>query len=471
MATARPAVQGAAADRTLALAREVLAIGLEDLEAGDRAQLGRLILDHLACVYRGSSLSWSRALADWARPYDGSGRAAIIGGPLKVGAPIAALVNATAAHGLELDDTHDVSVSHPGAVVIGAALAVAQQRGLGGAALLPAIAAGYEVIGRVGAATGAAAIIEEGFHPTALFGSFGAATAAAHLMRFDADTLGRAFGLALSMAGGSMQFAEDALATSVKRLHGGYSAHHGVLATELASAGLAGPSRAFDGRYGLCNLFGSTPDLDHLSHRAGAPLEIHRISFKPYPCCRLFHSTIDALESATDGFSLERARIRRIRIGGPSIMATQHMQRRPRSVMAAQYSLPHTLAASLLYGPRAVEGYGEAAMANPSLHALADLVEAETDDEMEAAFPAHFGSTLLIEIDGEPPRHVKVLDSLGTPVRPMTRDALIAKFDELVAPTGLALGGAAVAERLDRLSEASTLDDVLAPFRNTPKPT
>ncbi len=469
MATARPAIQVEAVDRTLDLARETLAFTHAALSETDRAQLGRLILDHLACVYRGSSLTWSRALADWAAPYDGSGRAAIIGGGRHVAPPIAALVNATAAHGLELDDTHDESVSHPGAVVIGAALAVAQQRGLGGAALLPAIAAGYEVIGRVGAATGAATIIEDGFHPTALFGSFGAAAATAHLMGLSAETLSRAFGLALSMAGGSMQFAEDALATSVKRLHGGYSAHHGVLAAELASAGLAGPSRAFDGRYGLCQLYGAAPDLDRLVRRSGAPLEIHRISFKPYPCCRLFHSTIDALEQATDGFTLDPARIRRINVGGPSIMATQHMQRRPRSVMAAQYSLPHTLAAALLHGPRAVEGFSESAMADVKLHALADLVEAEADSEMEAAFPAHFGSTLMLEVEGAPIRRVKVLDSLGTPARPMTRDALIAKFDQLVAPTGLALGGAVIAETIDHLGAASTLDELLEPFLKTPR--
>lgn len=471
MATARPTLRDEAADRTLGLAREVLALRLDQLSEADRTQLGRLILDHLACAYRGASLSWSRALADWARPYDGSGKAAVLGGPLRVAPPIAALVNATAAHGLELDDTHDESVSHPGAVVIGTALAVAQQRGLGGAALLPAIAAGYEMIGRVGAATGAATVIEAGFHPTALFGSFGAAAAAAHLMKLDAATLSRAFGLALSMAGGSMQFAEDSVATSVKRLHGGYSAHHGVLAAELAAAGLAGPARAFDGRYGLCNLYGAKPSLERLEPRPGAPLEIHRISFKPYPCCRLFHSTIDALEQATEGFRLDHARIRKIRVGGPAIMATQHMQYRPRSVMAAQYSLPHALAASLLYGPRAVEGYSEAAMTDPVLQALADRVEAETDATMEAAFPAHFGSTLSLEIEGAAPHRVAVLDSLGTPARPMTIEALIAKFNELVAPTGFTLSGAAVAAGLERLAEAATLDGLIAPFRAVSKPT
>jgi 2-methylcitrate dehydratase PrpD len=147
------------------------------------------------------------------------------------------------------------------------------------------------------------------------------------------------------------------------------------------------------------------------------------------------------------------------------------MQRRPQSVMAAQYSLPHTLAASLLYGPRAVEGYSEAAMANPALHALADRVEAETDSEMEAAFPAHFGSTLMIEIEGAPPRRIKVLDSLGTPARPLTQEGLAAKFDELVAPTGLGVHGAAVVATLERLGNAPALNAVLAPFGKVPKPT
>jgi 2-methylcitrate dehydratase PrpD len=290
-------------------------------------------------------------------------------------------------------------------------------------------------------------------------------------MALDAEALDRAFGLALSMAGGSMQFAEDASATSVKRLHGGYGAHHGVLAAELASAGLAGPAHAFDGRYGLCRLYGAKPRLDRLIRRPGAAREIHRISFKPYPCCRLFHSTIDALEQATDGFALEHARIKKLKVGGPTIMATQHMQRRPRSVMAAQYSLPHALAAALVYGPRAIEGYDEAAMANPAIQVLADRVEAETDAEMEAAFPIHFGSTLTLEIEGAPSRRVAVLDSLGTPAKPMTRAALIAKFDQLVAPTGVGLSGAAVAERVEQMKNAATLDALIAPFQAEAKPT
>jgi 2-methylcitrate dehydratase PrpD len=139
--------------------------------------------------------------------------------------------------------------------------------------------------------------------------------------------------------------------------------------------------------------------------------------------------------------------------------------------MAAQYSLPHALAAALVYGPRAIEGYDEAAMANPAIQVLADRVEAETDAEMEAAFPIHFGSTLTLEIEGAPSRRVAVLDSLGTPAKPMTRAALIAKFDQLVAPTGVGLSGAAVAEHVEQMKNAATLDALIAPFQAEAKPT
>ncbi|HNU08722.1 MAG TPA: MmgE/PrpD family protein, partial [Pyrinomonadaceae bacterium] len=82
----------------------------------------------------------------------------------------AALVNGTAAHGFELDDTHDETMSHPGCTVIPAALAVAAEVGASQRQLLGAIAAGYETIGRIGLLCNAMQMVERGFHPTALLG-------------------------------------------------------------------------------------------------------------------------------------------------------------------------------------------------------------------------------------------------------------------------------------------------------------
>ena len=427
-------------DYTALLAEQLATLNSDALSEADRAQIKRLMLDHVGVCLRGAGLPWSRSLRDWANSFSGSGESAVFGTALRTAPNVAALVNATAAHGMELDDTHDSSVSHPGAVVIATALAAGTARRATGGEIMAAIAAGYETMGRVGRAVGASEVIEFGYHPTALFGGFGAASAAAKLIGLEASGIISAWGLMLSMAGGSMQFSEDPLGTTVKRLHGGYGAHNGILAAEFAALDIAGPSRAFDGRYGLGNLFGQNPDFGQLAQGEGEALEIHRISMKPYPCCRLFHSTIDALREVTADFSLAHSDIAHIKVGGPAIMATQHMLRRPVSVMAAQYSLPFSLGASLVHGPSEYEAYGEDKFEDTAILRLCDVVEVVEDREMEAAFPEHFGSWVELRTLGGETNRSDVLDSFGTPARPMDMTAIEDKIAGLLAPLQTAPG-------------------------------
>ncbi|NQV81441.1 MAG: MmgE/PrpD family protein [Alphaproteobacteria bacterium] len=418
-------------DRTRALADWVASLSIADLSNADGDQLHKLILDHLGVCYRGAFLPWGAALQRYAQTYSGTGKAVVFASDLKVTPAVAALVNATCAHGLEHDDTHDEGMSHPGAIVIAVALAIASDKGLSGREVLPAIVAGYEVMARAGMACGPD-IMHHGFHPTALFGGFGAATAAAKLFGLSAQSIVETWGLMLSMAGGSMQFSQDPHGTVVKRLHGGYGAHNGTMAAQLAGLGIAGPAQAFDGTYGLCNLFSASPDPDRLVRPAGAPYEIHRISFKPYPSCRLFHSTIDALRTVTDGFSPTKDAIEKIVVGGPAVFQTQHMMYRPTSMMAAQYSLPFVLGAALVAGPHSEQVFADANLGDQQVLAMGDRVTAVIDDKLEKAFPAHFGSWVEVTFKGGEIRQVEVMDSYGTPANPMDGAALLEKFTGLV---------------------------------------
>lgn len=421
-------------DRTGLLAEEMAGLSCGSLSPEDLEQVKRLLLDHVGVTRRGADMPWFRALAGWAATLGNGDGCVIVGTRARAAPCIAALVNATAAHGMELDDTHDESLSHPGAPVIAAALAAGSATGASGAAVIAAIVAGYEVMARVGMAAGADEVIERGFHPTALFGGFGAATAAAKLYDLDASEMAQAWGLVLSAAGGSMQFSQDPSGTTVKRLHAGYGAQHGVMAAEHARLGIAGPARAFDGRYGLCALFGQNPRPERLERTEGRPFQIHRISLKPYPCCRLFHSTIDALREVTRDFTTPDEAIAGIRVGGPDILASQHMLRRPQSVMAAQYSLPYAMAASIAYGPGRYEAYEEDCLADSRILALADRVDAVADDAMQAAFPAHFGSWVELTAPDGSRRRTEVLDSYGTPARPLAADAITEKISGLFGP-------------------------------------
>jgi len=406
-------------------------------------------------------------MREWANAHGSKGQSPLFACPDSASPAIAAFVNATAAHGLELDDTHDESISHPGAPVIAAAVALAVPRESNADALFAAINAGYEVVGRIGAATNAARVVEHGFHPTSLFAGFGVTAAAACLYGFDATRLQRAWGLMLSMAGGSMQFSQETVGTTVKRLHGGLAALHGVMAADLAALDIYGPEQALEGRYGLVNIFGRDQEPARLSApHADAP-EIHRISFKAYPCCRFFHSTLDALHEVTDGFSIDAQTITRYRIGGPELLSTQHVVRRPQSEMAAQYSLPFVIGAATIFGPRSVEPYSDAELANKNILEIADQVDVVIDASLQAKFPDHFGSWIEIELRDGSVRRAEVLDSIGTPANPMTTDDLIDKFDSLIAPIDNVLHGGDVARAIKSLNNAASIKALFARFQGS----
>jgi len=450
-------------ERTQKLADWIIDFNPARLDAAQREALRLLMVDSLACSASGAYLPWGRNLAEWARDYEASGPCPIIGADFAASAPIAALLNATAAHGLEMDDTHDASLSHPGAAVVATALAVGVETNASEEAIFGALAAGYEATARVGMAAGAA-VLEYGFHPTALFGGFGAAAAAARLYGCTAQELVDAWGTLLSMVGGSGQFSQDARGTVVKRLHGGFGAKNGIMAVQWARHGIAGPAGAVDGRYGLIRLF-SQGDADEtkLDMDDKRPLAFTVLSLKPYPCCRLFHSTIDAAREIVGELPMEDiSQIERIDVGGPNVFPDQHMIRRPTSMMAAQYSLPWCMAVALDAGPFDASGYKEDNLSHPARQVLADKVYGYADAEMQAAFPDHFGSWIEMSFADGTKRKVTRLDSYGTVSHPMSRDDIVSKADGLLSQLPLTLIGSELAEHISRIGEPGGLSRLMA---------
>ena len=165
--------------------------------------------------------------------------------------------------------------------------------------------AGYEATGRLGMIIGRA-LIERGAHPTATLGVFGAAAAAGQLAGLDDAQLGHAFGIAGSMAAGTMAFTEDPHGTMVKRLFGGLPAERGVLAVELARRGLTGPRGAIDGRYGVAAVLADTAFDVPLAAAPGGYV-VGDTSVKLYACCKNFHALIDAI-AEVPARGLRRAR-------------------------------------------------------------------------------------------------------------------------------------------------------------------
>ena len=219
-------------------------------------------IDIVACLIAGADDAAPRrafaAVADL-----GPGPATVVGQKQSLPAPHAALVNGTAAHALDFDDNFHPLAGHATAVLAPALLALAEERGAGGSAVLDAYAVGLEVIGRIGDGVNLQHY-ERGWHSTSTVGAIGAAAACARLMGLDADGVQRAISLGSSLAGGSKR----QFGTMAKPLHAGFAAQHGLLAARLAAAGVSATAEPLDGPWGFRDLFAG-PDSPGFRQAAG----------------------------------------------------------------------------------------------------------------------------------------------------------------------------------------------------------
>jgi 2-methylcitrate dehydratase PrpD len=286
---------------------------------------------------------------------------------------------------------------------------------------------GYEAMGRIGSVVGNV-LIQRGFHPTAQAGVFGATAAAGLVLGLDLTKLTRAFGLASSMSSGSMKFTQDAEGTMIKRMHAGMPSERGVLAAKLAASGFTGPRAAIEGPYGFATIFTGIDNLTRMVDGLGRSFEIDSISIKLYPCCRMFHSLIEAIAEcrAMPGFQADQ--IVSVEAYGPRNMLDGHLEFRPASTMAAQYSLPYTIAAATMLDPADPDSFSVETMQRPDVLAVADKVKPNFSAELEALFPKRVPARVVFEMKDGRKLGSTVLDSRSTPQKPIGRAEIVAKF-------------------------------------------
>src|SRR5712692_4509989 len=285
----------------------------ERLDDDGRARTRELLLDLIGVALAGSRQPSSPPAAEVALGLGGNGEASVFGVERRTSAVWAALANGTAAHAVELDDVTTESSLHPGVAVIPSALALAEELHATPQALLEAIVAGYEVTMRVGNALNPASAYARGFHPTGVAGVFGATLAAGRLLGLEVEALTHALGIAGTLAAGSLEYLADGAWT--KRLNPGWAGHAGITAARLARAGFTGPASVFEGRLGVLHAYSDAPFPERLLADLRRPLQVMRVSIKPYACCRYNHGLIDCVLRLVQAHDFATSDVERIRLG------------------------------------------------------------------------------------------------------------------------------------------------------------
>ncbi|MEO7937847.1 MAG: MmgE/PrpD family protein [Burkholderiaceae bacterium] len=402
-----------------------------DVPTDTLLQAKHLVLDGLGIALASGNYPYARqTLAAAQELCSGEGLVPVIGLHTQLPARDAALVNGLLVHGLDYDDTHAGSVVHATASVFPAAFSMACQQDRTGRELLLAYVAGMEVATRVGLVAGGI-FHKAGFHPTSLAGIFGCVIAAARLRGLTVEQTIHAQGIALSMAGGTLEFLQDGAGT--KRLHPGWAASSAIAAVTLAHKGMTGPRAAYEGRFGLyashlgaaqsqCNMALATQGL-------GQEWEIHRVAVKPIPACHFVHACVDAASALSPAWTSGTVRrvVARVAEGYmPVVCEPVTQKRRPSNSYEAQFSMHYAVATALRFGKFSLEALEQRSMDDPQTLQIADLVTCEVDPD--ADYPKYFPGEVVLEFeDGRRLAHKEPINR-GAPGRPIEHNEIVRKF-------------------------------------------
>lgn len=383
-------------------------------------QVKRVFLDYICTAITGSDTEVSRLVYHSIQEIEGEGKYNVIGHEKGLSITNAAFINGTSAHCLDLDDGHSAGSIHPATVVLPAVLAAAQKTKPTFERLVKATIIGYDVCLRISSAMHPSSR-KRGFHNTPVAGIFGATAAVSVLYEFKEEDIQNAFGIAASFAGGLFAFLGTG--SEVKRIHPGKAARDALLAVELTAKGLSGPKSVLECENGVFQAFaGDEIFLDRLFKDIGEQYEIMNIYFKPYPCCRHLHSSVDAVYELKDRFQFKLEEISSIRVGVNNI-AYLHRHKEFHSLLDTQMSLPFAVVASLIHPMLEIPHFNPM-NADETTNNLVQLVEVYIDEDANNVYPKERLAKLEILLKNGEILHSTVRNPLGEPDNPLSDEKL-----------------------------------------------
>jgi len=408
------------------------------------------VLDTLAAMVSGSRLLPGRKAISYVKSLGGAKEACVVGSRLVTNAVNAALANGMCAHADETDDSHAASLTHPGCGVVPGALAMAEREQRGGAALLRAVALGYDVGCRLTLSLDPYRFREAG-HSTHSFGpTFGAAAAAAALASLRAPQVRHVLSYAAQQASGISCWMRDPEHVEKAFDFGGMPARNGVSAAAMAAHGLSGVEDVFSGERSFFVAYPGDPQA--LVRGLGETFEILNASIKRWSVGSPIQAPLDSL--------VELMKENRFAAGDVKSVVVRVAHQGANTVDnrdMPDICMQHMCAVMLLDGTVSFKSsHDEKRMRDPRVVAVRQKVQLLGDDAMSAAMPSRQGIVELELADGRRLRH-HTRAVRGTPDNPTTRAEVDAKSYDLLAPV---IGSARARKLCDAVWNLDEIDDV-----------
>ncbi|MCL4181972.1 MAG: MmgE/PrpD family protein [Burkholderiaceae bacterium] len=384
----------------------------------------RCILDTIGVTLAAARHPARQCILGYARQSYPSEAASVIGSRDRLSPVGAALVNGTAGHLLDFDDTSYTGIMHGSTVVLPAALAATEHAGEDGRRLLEAFVVGSEVAYAV-ALVCTTQHYYKGWWSTGTFGAIGAAAASARALGLaQAETA-----VALSLAAIQACGMKAAFGTDAKPYLAGRAAAIGVEAALLAAAGLDGPPAALEDRNGFIQLLNDGKADPGALDTLGTIWRLVEpgILFKQYPVCSGAHAAVELTQHLLREHRIAGDRVHRAVYEVSPTVAISLVHDRPRSIQQAQFSMPFAIGVVLAKGALDIESLSDATLADPQVRAAMEKVVMHRDDSLQNEQAPECARVTLTIDDGREIRGY-LGQPTGMPEKPLSDERLREKF-------------------------------------------
>lgn len=280
-------------DTARILSQFIVLLKYEDLSREVVETTKEYILDYYAACFAGIKINkkFNQALEGIFFEMEGKKDASVLLCEEKLPVMNAAFLNATYAHGADMDDGNRKAMGHVAAHVMSAVFALAETLGVSGKDIIVAINVGYEVYNRTAAAA-QPGLVKRGFHSTGTAGAIACGAAAAKLLGLDEEGVYNAISLSAIQSSGLMIITESGQAC--KPINPANAARIGILSALMAQKGIESSRYPLDSAKGWLHAMSDTVDETEITEGLGEEFTICQSYLKPHPSCRHTHCGIEA---------------------------------------------------------------------------------------------------------------------------------------------------------------------------------
>ena len=382
------------------------------------------ILDTLGVALAAVSTPVATIAFDYCTRTGGASEASVWGTHLKLSVPMAAFANGLLAHALDYDDWDAyIHVGHPTSALTAAALSLGEFAGASGKDLLKAYVLAIEIIAKI--AANAPNVQDRGFHSTPVFGSIGAAVAAASLLKLEPERIKAALGIAASGAGGIHR----QQGSMVKPFHAGNAARNGVEAVLLAQQGFTADAAIIEAPRGFCDTFfgPATCDYEKMITGLGKPyfLESPGLGLKLHPCSAPQFLAADAALHLKREHNIRFSDVAKIEVSIPPLRYQRHYHPEVKTGLRGKFAINYVVALCILDGKLEIETFTDAKANDPQVQQALSKVHVIVDKTIPE--PGPYCPVTVELTDGTRFAYTARI-AKGHPENPMTENEVLDKF-------------------------------------------